>query len=239
MTPLLEPLASEPSDEGAHAYARSLNLPPEAFREALAILACAEAVVEARLSAALGQAMASGTLVPPLAVVAGELELANNPREALGAAAEVVAALVPASEAARAAAAEARAVPAGVGAGSEATLARIHERLRRACEPPTATCSAHSLDSDVGAALRGAQRVEWRELFGAKHARARLHCRGASYPLAAYLPADATLHLPQIPRFGMRALVEVHPPQDPVDPGPIALRIVALAREAPRPRWQP
>jgi hypothetical protein len=115
VAPLLEALEQALKDDPAHAYARSMGLSPEAFREVLTVLARAEPVAEAGLAASLTRMLAGGAVVPPLAVTAGELEPALNPRDALGVAAEVAAALLPADEPTRAAVAQARAVPTALG----------------------------------------------------------------------------------------------------------------------------
>jgi hypothetical protein len=236
--PLLEPLEQAPKDEPAHAYARSLTLAPEAFREVLAVLAKAEPVAEAGLAAALARASASGTVVPPVAVTAGEMELAFNPRDELAVAAAVAAALVTGDDATEKAVELAQAVPAPLGPGAAPTVAKILAQLRQACAQAATPLAPSELDAEVARALLGAQRAQRRELFGAEHLRGLLHIPDGAYPLVVYLPAEAASHLPQLARFEVRALVEVHPPQDPVDPGPVALRVVGLARVCPKPRWE-
>jgi len=237
--PLLGPLAEASKDEPAHAYARSIGLGPEAFREALTVLAQAEPVGEQGMTAALRGALAGGgPVVPPLVVAAGQLELRLEPREALEVAAEVVAALFPTDEAAQAAAEQARAVPEARLAGAVPAVAQAHETLRQACAQGAEPVAARELDVEVARTLLAAKRVQRRELFGAEHHRALLHVEGATHPLVAYLPESAAGHLPLIHRLAVRVLVEVHPPQDPNDPGPVALRIRALGRLDPKPSWR-
>lgn len=197
LTELLEGLAEAPKDEPAHAYARSVGLPPEAYREALAVLAQAEPLDEAAMVAALARATGrGGPVVVPLVVAGGEIERALEPRDVQTAAKAVAAAL-----------------PADDEVGTE------------------------GLDREVAHSLLVAGQTQSRELFGADHLRVLLHAEGSPYPLVAYLPKAAADHLPLMARMPVRALAEVHPPQDPDDPGPVALRIRALARLASKPSW--
>ncbi len=65
-------------------------------------------------------------------------------------------------------------------------------------------------------------------VFGEDHVVVRIAL--AEHSVVAYLPKTAAGHLPLDPCFDVRAVVAVHPRQDPIEEDSVALRICALAR---------
>lgn len=192
-------------------------------------VADAEGVDDA-LGAAIGIA---SKFVPPLVLVAGELELPFDELEALKAA---MSAALPAVSAADKQLEEAVAIAkdfvrtpglSPAPAVSEGLTARIREAF---VKEKKAFPSGY-VDTQMERVLLSGRHYQKREVFGGMFVRCLTWLPGEKSALVGYLPADVSNKLPMWRRFRVRVIAEVHPAQDQYEARPFALKILGIVRE--------
>ena len=185
---------------------------------------CEEALSSARTR--------TGKVVPPIVLVEGELEIQLDELESLKAGATTVAPLVtPLDEGLRTAleAADSFMRRPGLSA-TPAVCEGLFLRIREAFIREKKTFSADYLDRQVERALLTGRHYQRRDVLGGPYFRAFLRVPGDREVLVTYLPDAVHKKVPMHRRFTARAIVEVHPQQDPYETRPLALRVLALAR---------
>jgi hypothetical protein len=196
-------------------------------RAAARTLALARPITLDSLGAAAGSACdEDGVFTAPLCVVAAELELSFDAREALRHTATRLSLagdrrLDELLKAAAAALAAGPPPPAGVLAALQQRLIETHAEGGRRSE-------TDAVVGDIARALLEARAYRTAAILGGDHARASVseqHGRAV-----AYLPVDGARALPLRSRLGCRLLVEIHPNQDEAEPGDWVLRILGVGR---------
>jgi hypothetical protein len=202
-------------------------------REISGVLAMGDPESADGLSSALSGAIdEDGTFVPPLALVAGELELRFDELETLKA---TIAAVTP--------------LMAGDKKLKE-TVDTVNELLRTPWLQ-SASSVAEGLTAQVKEAFTHGHRVlpprylethterilleqrhyQNRAIFGEPWIRGLLTLGGPpAQPIPAYLPASVARELPMFQRFQVRMIAEVRVQLDQYETSPSALRVVALGR---------
>jgi hypothetical protein len=217
--------------------------PPEATEAAVradlaAILAKAPPMPEADFEGEIASGFAGeGTLTPPLALVAGDLELSFDEVELLKATAAAANPLAAADK-------KLKETLDLVGEMTKADLAGAPEvvegliaRVREAWSKANRLFAPNHLETQPERVLLEQRKYQTRELLDDSFLRARFHLSGAAEPVPVYLPGSIAKRLPLFKRFEARAIVEILPQQDQSETHPVALRAFALARViAPRAR---
>lgn len=237
--PVLDELEEAPAD-------RSLDGPDtghdpseiDDMREVFEIIGHGERTDARGIEEALQRATRDdGKFLPPLALVAGELEVCFDELATLKTAISLSHPLVaPTDESLKASITSARELltfdPELPPTVSEAATRRIHEafvREKKALAPD-------HLDAQMDRQLLNARAYQKRQLFGEEFVRALLRWPAVEAPAIVYLPKDAAKKLPLFRRFRVRLIVEIHPAQDASETRPQALRTYALARTVSSPK---
>jgi hypothetical protein len=170
-----------------------------------------------------------GLFVRPALVLAGELEMRFDPTAQLG---EMVAAARPFAKserrlqdafntAADAIASGTRLLPSAIDA--------IGARLAGAFATTVKSLPADYLTTAAERALLEEHRYASLVVLGSRHHCAHLTLAGGT-PVPTYLPEAMAGMLPLMRRFSVRVLAEPHLRQDPNEPEPLALAVLAVAR---------
>ncbi len=179
------------------------------------------------MQAAVGR---GGRFTPPVVLLSGELRFPLDEAKALEIAVGLVNPIAGDDKRLREAldaAAEVLKSPLLQGQGQ---LERTHQHLRDAMGASKRGLSPAALDTHVERALVEQRRFHRRALFGAEQLRALFTPVGESAALPAYLPASMAPSLPLVTRWSARLLAELYPQQDPYEPQPLGLRVVAVGR---------
>lgn len=164
-----------------------------------------------------------------LALVAGQLELAFDPIEALRATLGVATPFLPGNDRLRdacvaaneALAANASLLPGVAGSHKK----RVEDALRHALRG-----ASDSIEAVVEHALIESRSFAKRKVFGGCFVRANLVHRGGRECVTAYVPEAALEELPLLRTFPVSLAVEVRPAQDASEPYEVVYRTLALGR---------
>jgi hypothetical protein len=104
-------------------------------------------------------------------------------------------------------------------------------RIRDAWMKANRMLPADYLDVHSRRVLLEQRKYQMRELADAQWIRALLHGVSPERPVPTYLPADLAKKMPLFARFPARLIAEVVPQQDQSEPHPVALRVIAIARQ--------
>lgn len=205
-------------------------------RDVFEIVVRGEASDGAGVEAGLGQAIREdGKVVPPLMLVAGSLSLPFDEVEVLRAHVNVVAPFAPGDEKLSSEVDLVRGFLSAAELGCSSSMQEaLTVRLWTAFARAKRAVAAETLQSHADAVLLQRRRFQHREVFGGDHVRAVLDAGGAHGPLPTYLPASVASSLPLYQQIRARLIAEVHPSVDQHESCPIALRVVAFARNVPR-----
>jgi hypothetical protein len=239
--PILAALEGRPLDQDLDDPALEQDpMAAEDRREVFEILARADATDAAGVEGALqGAVRDDGKFIPPLVLVAGELEFPFDELESLKAAVSTASPLVtPADESLKAAVDAAKeflktpalSAPPQV---SEGLLMRIREAFVKEKK----SLPADHLDGQMERVLLTERHYQKRPLLGDAHIRFLLRVPGDEHPLIGYLPVKVAKQLPMFRRFRGRLVTEVHLVEDQYETQPSALRVVALMRVGPAKRY--
>ena len=108
-------------------------------------------------------------------------------------------------------------------------------RVREAWARANRAHPAGHLDARAEQALVEQRRYQRRTLLDGEWIRAIL-TSGAGEHAVVYLPVALEKRLPLFPRFAVKMLCKLHPPQDADEPSHVALEASAIARATPRPK---
>jgi hypothetical protein len=174
-----------------------------------------------------------GKLVPPLALVAGEVSLPFDPRELLTVTLSAAKPFAATDKAFHEVYAAATAMNEASALGDPVAHGMTF-RLREAFQQVKHTLGPRYLEATAERALLDTRRYQRRDVFGASHLRAFV-AGSSGEPVPAYLPDATTARLPLFARFRVRLVVEVNAQMDQEEQHPCALRVLAVARAVPRP----
>jgi hypothetical protein len=180
--------------------------------------------------AAARSAEGRGKIVPPLELVAGELELAFDELETLNALVAHVSPLEAEGDLAAAVAAAEKFLARPGAATAPAIAASLSARIREALGKLQRGATLAAVDGQVARALVEQRHYQRKKVLGGPHLRGLLHEPGAEHPLVVYLPAALADELPLASRFRVRLLAAVHLAVDENEREPVALAAVAVAR---------
>ena len=202
--------------------------------EIFQLLANARADEVSAMAKALDSAISpDGKLVPPLAIVAGEVSLPFDPRELLTVTLSAAKPFTATDKAFHEVYAAASAMNEASALGDPVAHGMTF-RLREAFQQVKHTLGPRYLEATAERALLDTRRYQRRDVFGASHLRA-LVTGPSGEPVPAYLPDATTARLPLFSRFRVRLVVEVNAQVDQEEQHPCALRVLAVARAVTRP----
>lgn len=231
--PVLDELESRPPDRAIDAIAAGKDpFDAEDMREVFEILARGSQSDARGMSESLNDAIQDdGKFLPPLVLVAGEIETPFDEIESLKAAVAAASPVAsPTDEALKAAIASAREImqasPPPPPSVAEAATARLREAFVREKK----ALPGDHLDAQMERLLLAGRHYQKREVLGGTFLRVLLWLPLDTAPLLAYLPVDLAKKLPMYRRTRARMIAEVHPAQDQYEAQPHALRVLALAR---------
>ncbi|MEZ4309495.1 MAG: hypothetical protein R3F14_15775 [Polyangiaceae bacterium] len=177
-----------------------------------------------------------GTFVPPLVLLAGELNFVFDELAALKAA---VAATSPFASSDKKlketldTVAELLQTP--WIQGSTGVADGLVQRIKEAFAQGNRSLPASYLDSHTERTLLEQRAFQKRTVFGEPHLRALLSPLGVQASIPTYLPEALATKLPMVLRMRVRLLAEAHLPQDQYETYPASLRAVAIGRSSPIP----
>ena len=225
---LLDELHDAPLDEDLD----DLDLAEDAAevedrREALEILARGPAVPGDHLPSMLAsEVRADGRLVPPVALLAGELEIQLDALEELKATLSTAGPSAGIDPEAREVLAVASAYLASPGLpGSPSVAEGLTARIRDTFDRKNLLTERHLRTQSERALLEG-RHARWLLVMGGRHVRALLRAGGE--PVPTYLPEALARRLPSSVRVRARVLARVHPGIEAHEPARAALRPIAL-----------
>jgi hypothetical protein len=230
---LLEELAKKPVD-------RSLDEPQpgkepweiEDRREIFEVLAHGERTDGVGVQDAMHAAIRDdGKYAPPIALVAGEIEMPFDELEVLKAMTTAAAPLAgPPDERLRAAVEAADSFLARPNLAVAPIAAEgLATRIREAFVQEKKSLPADSLDLQVERTALAGRRYQKREVLGETHLRALVRLPEEQVPVVLYLPEAVAKRLPMARKFRARVIGEIHPAQDPYEKREEAVRVLALA----------
>jgi hypothetical protein len=204
-------------------------------RDVFNVLVEAEILGEGGLDDSIARAVGPmGAFRPPLALVAGELQLPFDELETLKA---TVAAASPLAANEK----KLKEILETVNEllktpwleGSSGVAEGLTGRVKEAFAQSARLLPAGYLDTHSERRLLSQRHYQRRTVLGRPWLRALLTPAAGQPPIPTYLPEDLATLLPMFQRFNARLIVEVHLQQDQYESHPHALRTVALARVAP------
>lgn len=189
--------------------------------------------VEEALEGAIGE---DGKFVPPLVLLAGEIEMPFDELEALKAAMSTAAPLVTAAdEGLKAAVGMAKEFVQTPGLSAASTVSEgLTGRIREAFAREKKGLPADYLDQQMERVLLSERHYQKRKVFGGRFVRCLVWLPGEPHAVVGYLPEEVGTKLPMWRRFRARLIVEVWPGQDQYEASPTAVRGFAIARTATR-----
>jgi hypothetical protein len=171
-----------------------------------------------------------GKFVPPMVLLAGDLELPFDELSALKAALSTAAPLVtPADEGLKASVGIAKEFLQTPGlSAAPAVCEGLTNRIREAFSKEKKALPADYLDAQMERVLLSERQYQKRKVLGGVYLRVLVWLPGEKDALIGYLPQDVAEKLPAYRRFRARVAVEVHPRKDQYEGRDEALRVVAL-----------
>jgi hypothetical protein len=236
--PILEELESVPldADLGDPALAKD-PAEMEDRRDVFEILARGPLADAEGVSEALTDAVREdGKLVPPVVLVSGEITFPFDELETLKATVTTVTPLVgPNDETLRVTVELAKDFLRTPGLLSAPAVAEgLTSRIKDAFNGGKRMVPAGYLEAQTERVLLEHRHYQKRSVLGKPHLRGLISLSGSATPIPAYLPADVAALLPLFPRWKARLCAEVRLPEDHQETQPSALRVLAIARTAPR-----
>lgn len=201
-------------------------------REVFEVLAHGDVTDHRGIEEALeGAIRDDGKFVPPLVLVAGELEMPFDELETLKAAVSTASPLVtPIDETLKTAIATAKDFLQTPGLSSAPSVSEgLTTRIRDAFTREKKSLSADYLDTQMERALLAGRHYQRRDVLGETHLRFLLRT-GEGAPVVGYIVEEVAKKLPMFKRFRGRMVAEVHLVEDQYETTPHALRVVAFAR---------
>ena len=195
------------------------------------ILGKAVAMNAGELAAAVDDSLAEGgTMTPPLAMIAGEIDFPFDEVELLKATVGAAAPLAAADK-------KLKEILDLVGEilktelqGAPEVVEALVLRVRDAWSKANRLLPPNHLETQPERLLLERRNYQKRDLLDGEWIRALFTPVGADAPVPIYLPAALARRLPLFKRFGARVIAEVHPQQDQYESHPVALRVLAIAR---------
>jgi hypothetical protein len=221
----------EKIDQGRQTAAR--NSTPDANQTAFEVLAKAPLTEAKGIEKAFDDAIGEHEeLIPPILLLASELELPFEEIEVLKAAMSAAVPLVAsADERLKAALTIARDFLQTPGlSAAPATCERLTNRIREAFVAEKRDLAPDSIESAMQCVLLTGRHYQKRQVFGGSFVRCLMRLPGEPNPMVGYLPMDAATRLPLWKRFEARVIVEVHPAQDQRETCLWALKVLGIAR---------
>lgn len=215
--------------EGAQ---KSLNI--EGDQEIFEVATRAPVIDAKGVDEALGAAIRSaGKFVPPLVLVAGELELPFDELEALKAAmSTALAAVTVADKQLKEVVTIARDFVQTPGLSAAPAVSEgLTARIREAFVKEKKAYPSGYVDTQMEQVLLSGRHYQKREVFGGMYVRCLAWLPGEKSALVGYLPADVSKKLPIWKRFRVRLIAEVHPAQDQYEARSVALKMLGIVRE--------
>lgn len=173
-----------------------------------------------------------GKYVPPLVLLAGELEFPFDEMESLRAAISTASPLAGQPDenlrAAVTAGKEFLATPGLIAAPSVSE--GLMTRIREAFAKEKKGFAPDYLDTQVERALLAGRYYQRREVLGGKHLRFLMRAAGDQDTLLGYIDDEVAKKLPMFKRFSARLIAEVHMVEDQYEVHPQSLRVIAIAR---------
>ncbi|MDC0740694.1 DUF2169 family type VI secretion system accessory protein [Polyangium mundeleinium] len=191
--------------------------------------------VDEALEGAIGE---DGKFVPPMVLLAGEIEMPFDELEALKAAMSTAAPLVTAAD---------EGLKAAVGVAKDfvqmpglsaapAVCEGLTTRIRDAFSREKKGLPADYLEQQMERVLLGGRHYQKREVFGGRFLRCLIWLPGEKGAIVGYLPEEVGKKVPMWRRWRGRVVGEVWPAQDQYEAGPVTVRGMALARGTIRPK---
>lgn len=185
--------------------------------------------VEEALEGAIGE---DGKFVPPMVLLAGEIEMPFDELEALKAAMSTAAPLVTAAD---------EGLKAAVGVAKDfvqmpglsaapAVCEGLTTRIRDAFSREKKGLPADYLEQQMERVLLGGRHYQRREVFGGRFLRCLIWLPGEKGAIVGYLPEEVGKKVPMWRRWRGRVVAEVHPQQDQFEGRGRALRVAAVGR---------
>ncbi|MDI1442494.1 DUF2169 domain-containing protein [Polyangium sp. 6x1] len=185
--------------------------------------------LEEALEGAIGE---DGKFVPPMVLLAGEIEMPFDELEALKAAMSTAAPLVTAAD---------EGLKAAVGVAKDfvqmpglsaapAVCEGLTTRIRDAFSREKKGLPADYLEQQMERVLLGGRHYQKREVFGGRFLRCLIWLPGEKGAIVGYLPEEVGKKVPMWRRWRGRVVAEVHPQQDQFEGRGRALRVVAVGR---------
>lgn len=173
-----------------------------------------------------------GKVVPPLVLLAGDIETPFDELATLRVTVSTAVALMaPTDEGLKASVAIAKEFLATPDlAAAPAVCDALSMRIREAFHREKKSLPADYLDTQVERFLVSGRHYQMREVFGEAHIRVLVWLPGESTGLVGYLPAALAKKLPMWRRFRVRLIAEVHQAQDQYESQMRGLRMLALGR---------
>lgn len=231
--PVLEQLDRKPKDRELDDPALGKDpMEVEDRREVFEVLAHGDVTDHRGIEEALeGAIRDDGKFVPPLVLVAGELEMPFDELETLKAAVSTASPLVtPIDETLKTAITTAKDFLQTPGLSSAPSVSEgLTSRIREAFTREKKSLSADYLDTQMERALLAGRHYQRRDVLGETHLRFLLRT-GEGSPVVGYIVEEVAKKLPMFKRFRGRMVAEVHLVEDQYETAPHALRVVAFAR---------
>ncbi|MDI1476397.1 DUF2169 domain-containing protein [Polyangium sp. y55x31] len=185
--------------------------------------------VEEALESAIGE---DGKFVPPMVLLAGEIEMPFDELEALKAAMSTAAPLVTAAD---------EGLKAAVGVAKDfvqmpglsaapAVCEGLTTRIRDAFSREKKGLPADYLEQQMERVLLGGRHYQKREVFGGRFLRCLIWLPGEKGAIVGYLPEEVGKKVPMWRRWRGRVIGEVWPAQDQYEAGARAVKVVGVAR---------
>jgi hypothetical protein len=211
-------------------------------REVLGVLRAGDAQGTTGLEEAIESAMEDGGFVPPLVLLAGDLEFPFDELETLKATIAAVSPLATSDKKLKESvdtASELLKTPWLQGAGAGSMTESVTARLRDAFAQSNRSVPAGYLDAHTERMLLQQRHYQKRTVMGQEWIRCLLHPAGdgsspgkygAQLPVPTYVPEDISKELPMFQRFRARIIAEARLQLDQYEAQPYALRVMALGR---------
>jgi hypothetical protein len=177
---------------------------------------------------------AGGTLVPPLVLLAGELELRFDEVARIKALVAAARPLAPFDATLAGVLDQASAMVETPLQHAPDVAEELVARIRTAWAEAGDAPDPGTLELQTTRALLAARAYQRRGLFGDACVRALFRQTGAGVSIPAYLPEPVAKKLPLFPVMSVRMLAELVPQQDAAEASPVAAKVLALARVVTR-----
>lgn len=173
-----------------------------------------------------------GKYIPPLVLLAGEMEFPFDEMESLRAAISTASPLITQPDenlrAAVTAGKEFLTTPGLI--ASPSVSEGLLNRIREAFVKEKKGLAPDYLDTQIERALLAGRYYQKREVLGGKHLRFLMRSVGEQDSLLGYIDEDVAKKLPMFKRFSVRLIAEVHLVEDQYETHPQSLRVIAIGR---------